>query len=171
MRKQATRLSPFAAGTVLALMAWVAPYAPASCKDHTVRPARGHFYLCYELTAARVNFTTDSRFLDGGQFEVRIPRNKFPIPAPKCRSDIILRMPWTDPRVEDASRKVEEKRKLFDAIMALKAGGTQSISIMVDLAPYVREVAHDPLQLELTQCNIFFAERSGAVVPPEPELP
>jgi hypothetical protein len=166
MPNRATRLTPFAAGVVLALLSWTSTSARASCKDHTVQPARGHFYLCYELTAAGIDFTPEPRFLDGGQFEVRIPRDKFPIPAPKCRSSIILRMPWTDPKVEDTSAKVEDKRKLFDAVMALKAGGSQSVPIMIDLAPYVREVARDPLQLELTQCNVFFAQKAGAVVLP-----
>jgi hypothetical protein len=76
-------------------------------------------------------------------------------------------MPWTDPAGQDSAVKVQQKRKLYDAILALKSGGTRQVDVNIDLSPYVRVIAPDPLRVELIGCNIFFAQKSGAYIAAE----
>jgi hypothetical protein len=74
-------------------------------------------------------------------------------------------MPWTDPALAGATAKVEQKRKLYDQIISLSSGTEQSVEVMVDLAPYVREIGRHPVKLELTGCNVFFEQNDGSYVP------
>lgn len=141
--------------------------ARAACKDDGIRADKGHYLMCYELSTDNVRLRKTAKFSSGGQFEVLIPKEKFPVTAPKCRRDLILRMPWTDPGLENAAAKVAQKRVLHDAIVALaprggQAGSGQPVDVTIDLAPYVRVVTEDPLKVELTGCNIFFAQKAGA---------
>jgi hypothetical protein len=149
---------------VAILVALAAPLmVRAACKDTAIHARGLHYELCYELSGANAELRKGTSFSSGGQFEVLIPKEKFPVAAPKCGRALILRMPWTDPAARDAAAKVRQKRELYDAIGALKSGARQ-VDVAIDLAPYVRVLARDPLQVELTGCNIFFAQKSGAYV-------
>src|SRR5215471_12509439 len=73
-----------------------------------VNPGRygPYYHLRLELTAQAVDFAaSDNAMRSGGQFEIRLRREYFPVPAPKCRTSLILRMPWTSPETAGAKEK------------------------------------------------------------------
>ena len=124
-----------------------------------------YFHLRYELTSESIDFSqSDREASPGGQFEVRLRPEHFPVPAPNCRGLLILRMPWTPPDLPDAGGKVEVKRKLLEQILALEARTGASVTVVVELNPYVEVIDPDPLRLRLTRCNIFFRNAAGAYV-------
>jgi hypothetical protein len=59
-------------------------------------------------------------------------------------------MPWTAPDTPGAKEKIAAKEALLIGV--------------VELNPYVEVVGRDPLQLQLTQCNVFFRHALGAYV-------
>jgi hypothetical protein len=120
--------------------------------------------MCYNLTADNMGHQKNPAFQDGGQFEIRIAKEQFPIPAPHCKSNLILRMPWTDPALDNAATKVQSKRDLYNKIVSLAASSEQPLEVQLDLSPFVKEVSSEPLGLELTGCNVFFRHEAGAYV-------
>jgi hypothetical protein len=117
--------------------------------------------ICRELSDKR---RLTSTFLDGGQFEVLIPKEQFPVSAPNCKKHIILRMPWTNPALLNAPLFIEQKRHLFGQIEALKKGDVDEIDVVIELNPYVRVKNQAPLELELERCNVFFRHAHGQYV-------
>ena len=104
-------------------------------------------------------------FAEGGQFEVFVRKDEFPVPAPHTdRIYLILRMPWTNPHKPAAPLSLSEKRKLFDAIRVMKTNGRGKVEVTVQLNPYVTLVEADPLRLELSGRNIFFRHAHGRYV-------
>lgn len=99
---------------------------------------------------------------DGGQFEVEIVKSAFPVPAPSCRSYIILRMPWTNPTIPRAKTDIEEKHALFAQLDQLRRRQISQVPVAIDLDPYVREISSSGL--ELTACNVFFHDVDGRYV-------
>ena len=124
------------------------------------------FELTVPTDQRRPRYTTENRYEFGGngQFEIFVRKEAFPVPAPKCERYIIVRMPGTDPSRADATRKLEQKRALFDVLKELKNSGTGACDVAIELNPYVQVVRRDPLQLELTECNVFFRQADGAYI-------
>jgi hypothetical protein len=132
-----------------------------------VNPGRygPYYHLRFELTAQAVDFAlSDNVIRSGGQFEIRLRPESFPIAAPKCRTSLILRMPWTAPETPDAEEKIEAKRALLKRILALQKDSHETVPVVIELNPYVEVTNRKPLQLRLTQCNIFFRQAFGAYV-------
>jgi len=81
---------------------------------------------------------------DGGQFEVLIPKKLFPVPAPNCRKNIILRMPGTDKEAPGSKEKLESRWQLFQSLHAVKEGKIASVEVPIEvkhspgIAPYMR---------------------------------
>jgi hypothetical protein len=124
-----------------------------------------YYHLLFELNASVVDFqSSDRRPRTGGQFEIRIRPDKFPVSAPNCRGQLILRMPWTGPAVDNAKKKIAAKEALLKGILALQEDRDKSVSVVIELNPYVKIVSQDPLILELTQCNIYFRDAGGAYI-------
>lgn len=104
-------------------------------------------------------------FADGGQFEVFVDKNAFPIPAPHCEKQyLILRMPWTAPDLPHAKEYIAEKRVLFDRIKKMKDSCNGSVEVTIELNPFVNVVRKDPLKLEMAGRNIFFRQANGRYV-------
>jgi hypothetical protein len=124
------------------------------------------FELTVPIDQRRPRYETDNRyeFKSNGQFEIFVSKEAFPVPAPKCARYIIVRMPGTNPSTPDITRKLEQKRALFNALKELKSSGADVLDVAIELNPYVQVVTRDPLQLELTQCNVFFRQAAGAYV-------
>jgi hypothetical protein len=124
------------------------------------------FELTVPTDQRRPRYTTENRyeFSGNGQFEIFVRKEAFPVPAPKCERYLIVRMPGTDPSRADAARKLEQKRALFDALKELKNSGTGAHEVAIELNPYVQVVRSDPLQVELTECNVFFRQADGAYI-------
>ena len=132
-----------------------------------VNPGRygPYYHLRLELTAQAVDFAaSDNAISSGGQFEIRLRREYFPVPAPKCRTSLILRMPWTSPETAGAKEKVEAKAVLLKRILALQKDSRAAVPVVIELNPYVEVINHKPLRLRLNQCNVFFRQAFGAYV-------
>lgn len=107
-----------------------------------------YYYMKYELTSGNYSVNTEYGFSKGGQFEVFVPKERFPIAAPSCKKDIIIRMPH--------SGSEKRKRALYNELLLSK-----TITVTLELNPYVKVLKKDPLQVELKYCNVFFRQKAG----------
>lgn len=123
-----------------------------------------YYHISFRLTPdnSTINLKTGEGdrsygFVDeNGQFEVYIDRNAFPVDAPNCKNDIILRMPATNPFGSEAEKSISEKRQLYNQIKNMIDNKQGELDVVIELNPYVKKVSDNPLKLELTQCNVFF---------------
>jgi hypothetical protein len=124
-----------------------------------------YYHLRFVLSADSVDLEkSDRRVRDGGQFDIRLRANQFPVPAPACRGGLILRMPWTADSVQGAADKIKAKEALLTRIRQLDSDRSAMIPVVVELNPYVRVVSRSPLRVALTGCNVYFRHASGAYV-------
>lgn len=123
------------------------------------------YHLRYQLTQANIVALDSIEYeqfrIDGGQFEVKLNKALFPIPADNCQSDIILRMPWTDTDLDDAEDKILQKWQLYQNIVAVRSGQLNSVAVIIELNPYVTEQSGNVL---LDYCNVFFRSRQGSYI-------
>ena len=117
----------------------------------TVNPGKysDYYHMPYLLVPGKYQVNKTYGFNEGGQFEVLVPKEYFPIPAPNCRKNIIIRMPW--------SKNEAKKRALYEELLS----ATKPIPVILELNPYVKVLHKQPLDLELTYCNVFFRHRNG----------
>lgn len=107
-----------------------------------------YYHMKYELTSGNYSVNSEYGFSKGGQFEVFVPKERFPIAAPSCKKDIIIRMPH--------SGFEKRKRALYNELLLSK-----TITVTLELNPYVKVLKKDPLQVELKYCNVFFRQKAG----------
>ena len=94
-----------------------------------------------------------------GQFEVLVPKASFPIPAPNCKKNVIVRAVGIDPDGRDSARLFEARWQLFQAIHEVVEGKRPSIEVPVEVkhspgfAPYMILDAQGKPTLEW--CNAF----------------
>lgn len=106
-----------------------------------------------------------------GQFEIFIPDKKFPCKGSQKSGYIILRMPQTlvDNQFSDHSKDpkrydyVAEKQALYDRIKAMKESGRGGVEVIIELS-YVEVKSKKPLELELTEPNVFFRTAYGKYI-------
>jgi hypothetical protein len=142
-------------------------HSGASDEQIVVNPGRygSYYHLSLALKADVIEFAQSDRVArSGGQFELRLRREKFPVPAPNCRGPIILRMPWTSLQSVEAKKKIAAKEDLLKRIWALEKHPTEVLPVVIELNPYVEVVSNTPLKVQLTQCNVFFRDAYGAYV-------
>ena len=107
-----------------------------------------YYHMKFELLSGQYELNAEYGFNKGGQFEVFVPKEHFPIAAPKCKENIIIRMPH--------SKSESKKRALFDSLSASK-----SVTVTLELNPYINVLKTSPLEIELQYCNVFFRHRAG----------
>jgi hypothetical protein len=107
-----------------------------------------YYHMKFELLSGQYELNTEYGFNKGGQFEVFVPKEHFPIAAPNCNENIIIRMPYSESETK--------KRALFDSLSA-----SQTVSVTLELNPYINVLKTSPLEIELQYCNVFFRHRSG----------
>jgi hypothetical protein len=132
-----------------------------------VNPGRytPYYHMAFNLTAPVIDFSrTDRSASPGGQFTVSLHPAGFPVSAPFCRGDLILRMPWTAPNVPEAAMKIATKVALLHRILELEQRPDAIVPVVLELNPYVRTISRTPLLLQLTQCNLFFRQVLGAYI-------
>lgn len=121
-------------------------------------------YYHIKLNLSRDSILSDiSKIIieEGGMFELDLDKNKFPVDAPNCNSNIILRMPWTDPDSGEAEQYIIEKKLLLEKIVASNSNG---VDVIIELNPYVEIISDSPLKLKLTRCNVFFRHSKGRYI-------
>lgn len=104
---------------------------------------------------------------DYGQFEVYIPKGMFPVSAPNCKKNIILRMPGISPDAPGAKKQLELKWQLFQSIHAVIEGRLTSVEVPIEvkhspgIAPYMRlDKQGNPV---LEWCNAYINANSMGV--------
>ena len=110
-------------------------------------------------------------FKENGQFEIFIPVKKFPFAYHKS-GYVIVRMAQTlvDNEYSDHSKDpkrydyVAEKQALYNRIKEMKESGRGSVDVVIELNPYVRVKSKNPLELELTNRNVFFRTAHGRYI-------
>jgi hypothetical protein len=111
------------------------------------------YTMSYEALVSLEKLSKNEFIASGGQFEVLLSKRHFPVSAPKCKTNIILRMPWTE-----STSHIDEKYELYARIRNIVEAKEGSVSIVIELNPYVRL---NGSELELTNCNVFFRHARG----------
>ncbi|ODC03843.1 hypothetical protein BFW38_10100 [Terasakiispira papahanaumokuakeensis] len=115
-----------------------------------VTPGKYHddYHLKLELVSGRYALNTEYGYNEGGQFEVFVPKVNFPIAAPNCKENIIIRMPY--------SHDTEANKNLYD-----KLNASENVTVTLEINPYVSVLSVEPLELQLENCNVFFRQKNG----------
>jgi hypothetical protein len=90
---------------------------------------------------------------DGGQFQILIPKERFPIPAPNCNKNVIFRMPGVPHEDPSRSAKLDARWDLFQSLHAVKEGKKESVLVYVASGPYMKTKKDGARELEY--CNAF----------------
>lgn len=116
----------------------------------TVTPGKysDYYHLAYQLESGQYRINSGYGFNPGGQFEVFIDKQYFPIAAPNCNSHIIVRMPY--------SKNEAKKLALYQDLV-----NGQSRKVILELNPYVKVIDLANNKFELTYCNVFFRHKNG----------
>jgi hypothetical protein len=88
-----------------------------------------------------------------GQFEVRLPRSGFPLPAPGCRDEIRLRWIALPPDTRQRDDRLAARWAVLQQLKALKV---QAASLATDPAP-------TPVRIELDLRYYTRTDKDGAV--------
>lgn len=119
-----------------------------------------YFHVPYTLTADNIvdvePISTEQLIADGGQFEILIKKEAFPVRAPNCQANIIARMPWTDQK-----EKIDSRVTAYNGIKSVLKGEAASTDVVLELNPYVDQ---DKDGAYLTQCNVFFRVHQGQYI-------
>ncbi|MFT6621305.1 MAG: hypothetical protein ACJASX_004223 [Limisphaerales bacterium] len=101
------------------------------------------------------------RLKEGGQFDVYIKREYFPVQIPEscCDSHLVLTMPYTNPTAEGGVTNVAAQKDVFDRIRQLKVTGKGTVPIAIDLTYYVEIEGRDPLKVKLRERQIYFRHK------------
>lgn len=123
---------------------------------------KNYYHIKFELNKNNFRLNTKFGFNEGGMFELFIPKEIFPISAPKCKKNVILRMPWTDDSIELSARYIKEKKLLYESLININ---DHKIKVIIELNPYIRVVDAITHKVELTRCNVFFRHSGGRYIP------
>ena len=95
---------------------------------------------------------------DWGQFELRLPRQGFALPAPNCHGEIRLRWIALKPDQPDRAAKLEARWSLLQRLQALQRPGAAGApeDVRLDLRYYTRRDAQGAPRLQY--CNAFVAD-------------
>ena len=88
-----------------------------------------------------------------GQFQVLIPKERFPVPAPNCKKNVIFRMTAVAPDDPSRSAKLSARWDLFQSLHAVREGEKESILVRVASGPYMKTRKDGTRVLEY--CNAF----------------
>lgn len=119
-----------------------------------------YFHVPYTLTVDNMvdveSISTEQLITDGGQFEILIKKEAFPIRAPNCQANIIARMPWTDQK-----EKLNSRIAAYNDIKSVLTGEATGTDVVLELNPYVDQDENGPY---LTRCNVFFRVHQGQYI-------
>ena len=112
-----------------------------------------YYHIAFKLI--QTNFILPQKQIsNNGQFEILISKSKFPIDAPNCNKNIILRMPSTS-AAKDV-KPYEGREALFNKILEVKKGTIKSLDVVIELNPYINILNANPPDIQLQYCNVFF---------------
>lgn len=93
-----------------------------------------------------------------GQFELLLPREGFPVPAPRCRADIRLRWIGLVPDAPRREERLHERWQLLQQLLALqqRQPGAPAVIVPLDLRHYTQRDGKG--ERSLSGCNAFAGE-------------
>lgn len=140
---------------------------PRYLLEFTLTPANTALTVSWKERPRDLGEENKYAFGEGGQFEVFIRREYFPvqIPASCCDSYLILQMPYTNPGLPGGAAAITEKRRLFDRLATLARPDAPPVTVTIDLTPYAKVVRQQPPQVELKQRTVFFRLVEGRYTP------
>lgn len=138
--------------SILFVISW------ANAQEVKVSPGRynDYYHMAFEITSMNSRLNQEYGFTKEGQFEVFIKPDMFPISAPNCRKQIILRMPASLGKNADGA--IAKKQEVYNQIIKVLRENKGTVYVIVELNPYVTVVEKNPLKLELQYCNVFFRQ-------------
>lgn len=99
-----------------------------------------------------------------GQFEVRIPKEHFPIAAPNCSKDVILRSIGIDPNAADKEKKLALQWALYQSLRNIVHDNAGSVEVSIAPGPYMqKDKAGAPV---LEYCNAYINAATAAQAKP-----
>ncbi|NML16535.1 hypothetical protein [Azohydromonas caseinilytica] len=91
-----------------------------------------------------------------GQFEVRLRKDAFPLPAPHCRRHVILRVPAVAPDAPGHEQALERRWALYQQVLDVQARREASVTVPLDLSLYTERSARG---VALRYCNAYVSLR------------
>lgn len=88
-----------------------------------------------------------------GQFEIRLRPQDFPLRAPHCRQNIILRMPGVAPDSADRADKLQQRWSLYQQVLGVRLGRVEAVALPIDTHRYVQRLRSGERILQF--CNAF----------------
>lgn len=95
-----------------------------------------------------------------GEFEIRVPKGRFPLPAPHCRSTVILRMPARVPGRRSSAERLRLRWELFQSIWQIVADRHGELTLTLAQEPYTRRGLDGKYTLEY--CNAYIEPAADA---------
>jgi hypothetical protein len=125
--------------------------SPSQAQEITINKGiyASYYHMAYQLDPETYTVNAGENFDKSGRFEVLVPKELFPVPAPYCPQDIMIRMPLSNNNIES--------KKLYDLLMK----GNAKIDVVVELNPHFIGISTDPRELELLFCDVFFRHKLG----------
>jgi hypothetical protein len=114
----------------------------------------------FVIGAALVQLRTRRTWVAGfdersGAFEIALRKKAVAIPAPRCQMDfLILAIPSYYPE-NPKQASVSERRAIYDAFVAIQAGGSGSLTARVEAPAGLARIGTKGV--ELVACNLYFA--------------
>ena len=135
---------------LLALIVFVF-MSPSQAQEITINKGiyASYYHMAYQLDPETYTVNTGENFNGSGQFEVLVPKELFPVPAPFCPQDVMIRMPLSNNNIES--------KKLYELLIK----GNAKIDVVVELNPHFIGISTDPRELELLFCDVFFRHKHG----------
>jgi hypothetical protein len=134
-------------------------YAPAAASADaawTIMLRPTDFLVGAALAQLRTRRTWTAGFDEhSGAFEIALRKKAVAIPAPRCQMDfLILAIPFYYPE-NPKQASVSERRAIYDAFVALQAGGSGSLTARVEAPASLARIGAS--RIELAACNLYFA--------------
>jgi len=94
-----------------------------------------------------------------GQFEVLIPKERFPVPAPHCRKNVILRMPAVAPGAPGREKELAFRWRTFRSLQDLIQKKAGHLDLFLAPGPYMS--ADQEGRPVLRYCNAYFSTKQS----------
>lgn len=88
-----------------------------------------------------------------GQFELQLVRRAFPLKAPNCRRNVVLRMPGVTPDAAHHADKLKQRWDFYQQVLQLRQGQLEEVALPLDTRHYVKTLPGG--EVVLKYCNAF----------------
>jgi hypothetical protein len=116
-----------------------------------------YFADTYDLTVNKEAPSTLESFVrNWSQFEILVPKDQFPIPAPNCKETVQIRFKGIKPVNDMASATQKARWDLLERIRNQNDNNAGPLILTVDTTQYMKRFEDGPYRL--SYCNVFVDE-------------